>query len=1199
MDNIRKHMTLNGEWEFMPIYGVESSLEMQKEFVAEEQKVKVPSSYRYTTRGNYIGVIDDYELYNVYGYPDRWNDAETGILRREFTLPERYIGKRIFLYFGAILQMSAIYLNDEKIAVSEQGFLPIEVEITDIIKSINELKVLVTSFDSTIVPSGQKKSIGINGSWHGNISRGIWQNCFLIARPQIYIGNVNVITSVQKKEITFKLDVDNYDVEFTANNISFGRKKIINNAVTYKWENPILWDIENPYLYDIEIKLFDGENLLDIYTDKIGFREFTIDGHKFLLNGTRINLRGDSWHYQGSVQETKEYALNWFKLCRQNGVNIVRLHAQPHPECYLDAADEIGMLIMDETGIHGSGKSMDASNSVYIERCRDFVRRLVLRDKNHPSVVIWSLQNEMRWVDGRNEFKKYEVELKNIFHKYDGTRPVILEGDNRIISKEDTEIESMHYNIDGTIEQWDMKKPLIFGEHGGIWYICPQNSSLYIGLSAYDSFEECIKGMSIKEKLFAEYARSKEVSGISTFNFANYFNYSMPNEDVQTDKMKIPKYSLTVNNGMLKDYPLNIPNPAMEIVSEGFKAVTIIPNEYDTVFYAGKIKRSFNIYNETMKQRNVKINTSNGEHFKFVQEPGELQTIEIELELYKDTTFKINDLSIDYRIINLELINKKFAFFGSDKDFKIIKGIAPNAVKLNNFTELGSYRVLVLGSCLESIDNSIEKFINNGGRVAILEQFNQSLGDMQLVKKDFFSAFASDQTHPLLKDLKSDDFIYWGGKIVEDRPQNIIEQCFVKPVFGDFTIVLESCMGDYGDGGDLWSPLIEYRHNNGLIIFNQIEIMNNIKTVPQAAILLRNIIERLDSAVLSTKYDVVVVDIEEIDSLDFVRNGGNVLILPTTNAGKLSLLLETEVKINPVPTYHIKSNEHEITQGISKVDLFRFEKVNFSPRQVENIPIAFNSIEIENAKSLFTSITGTPWYDYYVRGIDDEFCRIALVSINKDKKVKELPYLVEYTLEKGKVYISQLSYDLINEKNNRIYSKLISNLGGEIKDNLFTYIKSEKDYAVECMMTLPHPDYLDYNEGVEYYTDKGYSLNNLGEGLYGWMRKVEKSSEGFITLQDSADNGIYFMTCFVHSIGGEIDAKLDMTANCETKIWINGENLVEKFKLNEGLNRLVICAVAGSENISIRPIFMNVDGSFANNLKYTLTIDEQGMIIIV
>lgn len=317
---MREKITLNGEWEFMPIYGVESSLAMPNDFVAEGKKVIVPSSFRYSADD--IGIIDEYELYNTWGYPKKWNKAMTGVLRREFILPESFIGKRIFLYFGAILQMSAIYLNGEKIGASEQGFLPIEVEVTDIIKPNNELKILVTSFDSNIVPSGEKKSIGVEGSWHGNISRGIWQDCFLIARPHIYIGNVNIITSVKNKEITFKFDIDNYDMEFSANNIAFDRKKIVNNTVTYKWENPILWDIENPFLYDITIKLFDGDTLLDIYTEKVGFREFTIDRYKFLLNGVRVNLRGDSWHYQGTIQQSKEYALNWFKLCKQKGVNI-------------------------------------------------------------------------------------------------------------------------------------------------------------------------------------------------------------------------------------------------------------------------------------------------------------------------------------------------------------------------------------------------------------------------------------------------------------------------------------------------------------------------------------------------------------------------------------------------------------------------------------------------------------------------------------------------------------------------------------------------------------------------------------------------------------------------------------------------------------------------------------------------------------
>ena len=80
-------------------------------------------------------------------------------------------------------------------------------------------------------------------------------------------------------------------------------------------------------------------------------------------------------------------------------MNSVRLHAEPHPAYYLDAADEMGMLIVDETAIYGSGKAMDASSPVFLDNCRRHVQELVKRDRNHPSVVIWSLEYEMRWVE--------------------------------------------------------------------------------------------------------------------------------------------------------------------------------------------------------------------------------------------------------------------------------------------------------------------------------------------------------------------------------------------------------------------------------------------------------------------------------------------------------------------------------------------------------------------------------------------------------------------------------------------------------------------------------------------------------------------------------------------------------------------------------------------------------------------------------
>ena len=88
-----------------------------------------------------------------------------------------------------------------------------------------------------------------------------------------------------------------------------------------------MWDTENPHLYDMKIKLYEDGNAIGEMQIRFGFRECWSEGQNFILNGTRVNLRGDSWHFQGAVQMTKEYALNWCRLCKERGVNSIRYHA--------------------------------------------------------------------------------------------------------------------------------------------------------------------------------------------------------------------------------------------------------------------------------------------------------------------------------------------------------------------------------------------------------------------------------------------------------------------------------------------------------------------------------------------------------------------------------------------------------------------------------------------------------------------------------------------------------------------------------------------------------------------------------------------------------------------------------------------------------------------------------------------------------
>ena len=534
----KERVCLNGEWDFMPVYGVKACLDLPQEIHYEEEKIRVPSSWRYVVPEGMpfceegFGIVDDFEPFNLFEYPREWSTAETGVYRRKFSVQGRTSGERISLQFDGIMQQSRIYLNGHSIAEWDEAYLPLTVDITKHLTEEgieNELMVVCTTFEEAQLASGKIKTLGLIGSWFGYIGRGIWQDVHLVRTEATFIADALIKTSVRNQHIEVELEVNHLQdvaekvvvlidvLDECGTVLSFKPQTIVmdpnsKSSVKFEeqWTNPKLWSFESPFLFNMQIVLRANDKELDRKIIVFGFREIWTEQGQFILNGIRINLRGDSWHFQGAIQQTKEYAINWFKMCKEKGLNFVRLHAEPHPEYYLEAADEVGILIVDETAIYGSGKSMDASHPVYIERCKKHVERLVKRDRNHPSIIMWSLQNEMRWVDGRDTFKIHIPGMMKAIKRLDESRPVIVEGDNRLISKQDTEIESYHYNIDGTIAQWDKVRPLVYGEHGGWWYICPQNFSAYSGLDAYLSWENSSRGAALKEKLYVEVSRRND-----------------------------------------------------------------------------------------------------------------------------------------------------------------------------------------------------------------------------------------------------------------------------------------------------------------------------------------------------------------------------------------------------------------------------------------------------------------------------------------------------------------------------------------------------------------------------------------------------------------------------------------------------------------------------------------------------------------
>ncbi|MEK5256378.1 glycoside hydrolase family 2 TIM barrel-domain containing protein [Paenibacillus sp. FSL F4-0125] len=1073
--------------------------------------------------------------------------------------------------------------------------------------------------------------------------------------------------------------------------------EVYNASFHLDWSGARLWNPDEPFLYSAVLELLKDGEVIDRYDQVFGFREFWYEGPRFMLNGIPVNLRGDSWHFQGGLQMTEAYIRNWYRICHTAGINSIRLHAEPYPSDYVRIADEEGMLIVDETAIYGSGKSMQADHPAYVENCRQHVRRLVQRDKNHPSVILWSLQNEMRWVDGRDGFKQYMPGLIAEIRELDPTRLVIAEGDNRLLPKACTEVESRHYNIDGTISQWDRTVPLTFGEHGGWWYICPQNSSMYNGLQAYRGTDESTAGLALKERLFVEYARRQGVSGISTFNFAHYFmrpmpeqNLTLPPSEPGTPGVKpecVPAYSLSINNGLLpEEYPLYQPNPAFAIMAEAFKPAVIIAAEYNSCFYDDKpVFRSFDVYNDTLSAQEVRMEfiiwqgnkNVHEQSFTFSQNPAEQKVVSFswmpvsaadgEQAMLTAQLFHggqlVHKLRLEYRLMSASLLSqpvnvrRRSAYWGSDLDFEHIRRLVPGCERVERslLDDLPADYLLIVGSRMEDADGKVEvllkAFAARGGRLLLLEQNQLSLGKLPLSRRPFFRAHAGSYLHPVLAGLGERDLMFWHEELREEGPTPIIQAAFEKPVTGDFSLLLECSTGDFGDGGDLWSPLLEYRSGKGLFLANQLELMANLEQVPQACLLLQNLLayagggdtagaQARPAAALVRRGGQTAAFLEQLrlryTALDntaplggmqdfglivaeacmleapgaaealrrYAEAGGQVLLLPASASQQAALarLLDRPVRVKPHEAYHLAADDvHAAVQGFSPVDLFGFDKVFLSPRDVLNRVLAADSLEIPDATVLCTSVEGTAWKDYFVHGYTAEYSRLALVELNRRNTRPSGTYLTEVKLGTGSVLCSQLLTDPGSEKALRLYSRLLANLGASFADGLLDSVKGDEEWAVETMMALPCQPHVDYEEMKAYYTDPAFSLNNLGEGLYGWMQKKERrSGNGTLRIAD-AGRDPWFLSCFVHTPeewegDGQLHrGRLRINTTAPNEIYLNGALVTEperELTLQSGLNRLIAIVRGSGGDLIIGLTFLNSDGTYMKGLEYRLTLDE-------
>jgi len=414
------------------------------------------------------------------------NYNPVGCYVRTFTLPDNWDNRVITLSFQGVESAFYCWLNGDFVGYSEDSFTPAEFDITPyLVPGENRLAVEVYRW--------------CDGSWledmdHFRLS-GIFRDVYLYSKPRCRICDFKVITELDSVYRDAFLDTDisinNYDGGDVSGKILFELHspegdKVLAGCEPFNCtgqtrlrkrfyiEDPKKWSAETPHLYTLVLRLQTGEGD-EILRSKVGFRSFEIKNARMLINGCPIMFKGMNRHEWDPVKGRAinyQDTLNDIRLLKQNNINAVRTSHYPNQQAFYDLCDEYGIYVMDEASIetHGTWRygqtheewdNVPGSKPWWTAAVIDRVNSMYHRDKNHPSVLIWSLGNESH---GGENF----VKMHDFLHTLD-SRPVHYEGifHSRGYSHS-SDMESQMYTTPAELEAYAQKntgKPIILCEY--------------------------------------------------------------------------------------------------------------------------------------------------------------------------------------------------------------------------------------------------------------------------------------------------------------------------------------------------------------------------------------------------------------------------------------------------------------------------------------------------------------------------------------------------------------------------------------------------------------------------------------------------------------------------------------------------------------------------------------------------------------
>ncbi|MBN2557735.1 MAG: DUF4981 domain-containing protein [Clostridia bacterium] len=331
-----------------------------------------------------------------------------GIYRTEFSLPESFADRRTVLRFGGVNSAFLVFVNGIECGYSQCSHMPSEFDITDLVEEgLNLLSVEVYQFNCASYLEDQD---------YFRFS-GIFREVYLYSTPQARITDFYCETSLTDNMADGLVNVECsyagpaarlvYSLYDTSGRKVLEKEIDRNGLAVIPFDSPEKWTAETPYLYKSIIALYQAsENPVDIRVLNTGFRRVDIEDGIFKVNGKPIKIKGVNrhdthfllGHAVGRASMTEDVV-----LMKQNNINAIRTSHYPPDPFLLDLCDEFGLYVIDEADLeaHGFGYSdpdYDVSDkSEWRPHFADRAKRMVMRDRSHPCIIMWSLGNETRY----------------------------------------------------------------------------------------------------------------------------------------------------------------------------------------------------------------------------------------------------------------------------------------------------------------------------------------------------------------------------------------------------------------------------------------------------------------------------------------------------------------------------------------------------------------------------------------------------------------------------------------------------------------------------------------------------------------------------------------------------------------------------------------------------------------------------------